>query len=357
MTKKTRRHRGASKKITLKDVAKAANVSTFTVSRALSNAPGVNAETRDLILETSRRLGVRPRAAAKQGQFALVIPDPDGYKLGTYVPTLGFQLLHELASRGFGLTLFSDSQIQNIHHHIFDGIFALTWSEASIEAIAAIENTPRLVINRFSLASRFHVVGWDHREEGRIVAEYLIAHGHRRLAFVAEPPRHLNSTQSRLAGYREQCVASGLALSSNRVELLESREHLAPALSRVLNHGADAIYIPGQGRLGPEAVNILRTTMKVRVPEDVSVVSGEHAGWSALFDPPLTTVDAPLELLAKHCVDHMIKLVNQSPTEPTEVLLATPIIERKSVLEREAPPLAGSSLQENPPAARSAATV
>ena len=43
-------------------------------------------------------------------------------------------------------------------------------------------------------------------------------------------------------------------------------------------------------------MQLLQTTMRLRIPEDISIVSGEHLGWSGLFNPPLTTIDAPLEL-------------------------------------------------------------
>jgi LacI family transcriptional regulator len=78
----------------------------------------------------------------------------------------------------------------------------------------------------------------------------------------------------------------------------------------------------------------LQSILKVKVPEEVSIVGGEHAGWSPLFDPPMTTVDAPLEQLARRSVDHMLEMISHRPTKPSEVLLATPIIERKSVMDR-----------------------
>jgi hypothetical protein len=118
--------------------------------------------------------------------------------------------------------------------------------------------------------------------------------------------------------------------------LLESRGQLALALSRIVASGADAIYAPAQGRLGPEVAQILQSSLKVRIPGDISLVCGEHPGWSSLFTPPLTTVDAPLELLARRSVDHLLALIEKRATAPTEILLDTPIIERKSVCDRRA---------------------
>lgn len=322
------------KKITIHDVAREAEVSIYTVSRTLNNVPGVNPETREKVLEICRRLGVRPRPVAKRLHFALIIPEASSYEPGSYIPMISFQMLTELSNRGMGLTLFTDGGVKELSRLLFDGIFSVSGESSTAEVLSSIDNTPVVVINRFSMADRFHVVGWDHRAEGSTVAEYLINRGHRRLAFVAEPPASRHSTQSRLAGYRERCLSSGIGFDAHLVELLESRDQLVAALSRIVKRKADAIYLPAQGKLGPEALNIVQHILRVKVPEEISVVGGEHAGWSSLFDPPLTTVDAPIEQLARRSVDHMLGLIEKRPTEPTEVLLATPIIERKSVVDR-----------------------
>lgn len=331
---KTQPKTRARSRATIHDVANRAGVSIYTVSRTLNNVPGVNPETRERVLDLCRQLNLRPRPVARRKHFALVIQKKDRANVAGYTATLAFQLLAEVSARKMALSLFTEDDLETLQRMLFDGILAVTWDNATIEMLAALKKTPVVVINRFSLAPRFHVVGWDHAAEGRTVAEYLLGLGHRRLAFVAEPPAHWQSTQNRLASYRAACAAARRPLESRRVELLESREQLALALSRIMDSGADAIYAPGQGRLGPEVAQILQSSLKVRIPDDVSLVCGEHTGWSSLFTPPITTVDAPFELLARRSVDHLLALVEKCAAPPMEILLDTPIIERKSVLDR-----------------------
>jgi len=319
---------------TLHDVARRAGVSIYTVSRTLNNAPGVNPEARERVLNLCRQLNLRPRPVAKRRHFALLIQKHDRENTAGYTAMLAFQLLAEVSARKMALSLFTEDDLETLQRMLFDGIFAVTWDDPTIEMLSTLKKTPIVVINRYSLAPRFHVVGWDHAAEGRTVAEYLLKLGHKKLAFVAEPPAHWRSTQDRLASYRAACAAARRPLEASRVELLESREQLALALSRIVASGADAIYAPGQGRLGPEAAQILQYSLKVRIPEDISLVCGEHPGWSPLFTPPLTTVDAPLNLLARQSVDHLLALIDKRAVAPAEVLLDTPIIERKSVRDR-----------------------
>jgi DNA-binding LacI/PurR family transcriptional regulator len=323
--------RTSKKKATIHDVAAAAGVSIYAVSRAMNNKTGVNPETRELVLRESRRLGFRPRRVVQRGHFAIIIPDRGRFLPGGYVSNVVFELLNEVSIRGLSLSLYNDSEFDVMSRQVFDGLFVLSWSQQTIDRLATISDTPIVVINRFSLADRYHVVGWDHEAEGRAVAKYLLARGHRSAAFVAPPPAIAHSTRSRLRGFRAEFAAAGFPLPEHLAEILDSSDQLASALARVRERGAAAIYFPGQDRLGIEALRILQRVLGLRVPDDISVVAGENPGWSALMDPPLTTVDAPLELLARHCVDHMIKLIEHRAPEPTEVLIATPIIERMTV--------------------------
>ncbi len=319
---------------TMHDVARQACVPLCTVSRVLNNEPGVNPTTRERVLDLCRQLNMRPRASAKRKHFALVIQKKDRENTAGYTAMLAFQLLAEVSARKMALSLFTEDDCETLQRMLFDGIIVVTWDDPTIEILSTLKKTPIVAVNRFSLTSRFHIVGWDHAAEGRTVAEYLLKLGHKRLAFVAEPPAHWRSTQNRLESYRAACAAAGYPLEDNRVELLETREQLALALARIMASGADAIYAPGQGRLGPEVAQILQASFKVNIPQDISLVCGEHPGWSSLFTPPLTTVNAPLELLARKSVDHLLALMEKRASTPIELLLDTPIIERKSVRDR-----------------------
>ncbi len=329
------RPRSKSHKITISDIAREAGVSIYAVSRALNNVSGVNPETRERVFQVSRRLGFRPRQDARARQFALVIPESGTYSQGGYVTNITFQLLRTVSARGMGLLLFTESQVDQLQRRVVDGIFVLSWNDQAIAKLETIRDTPKLVINRFSLTDRFHVVGWDHLAEGLTVGRYLLERGHQRLGFVSLLGT-AHSTRSRLEGFRQAHDECDVPLLPEAVEKLSDRNQLARALARLVDLGVDGIYFPGQERLGIEALNQLQRVFKQQVPGDLSIVAGENPGWSDLIDPPLTTVDAPFELLAGRCLDHMNDLIDQRPTEPTEVLIATPVLERKTVLDRRA---------------------
>ncbi len=337
MSKSPHRARPKSTKVTIHDVAKEADVSIYAVSRALNDLAGVNPETRERILQVSRKLGFRSRQVARPTQFALVIPDPKTFPQGGYVTNITFHLLLVTSAQGVGLTLFTEDQLTDLTRRVFDGIFILTWNEEVIEELHRVSDTPKLAINRFGLADRFHVVGWDHEAEGRTVAAYLLDRGHQRLGMIALRAS-FHSTQSRLRGFREAHEIAGKVLLPEAVELIETHGQLVNAMSRMFELGVDGLYLPGQDRLGIEALHHAQDVFKKKIPTDVSIVTGENPDWSELFNPPLTTVGAPFELLVQKCLDHMLGLVANRPTEPTELLIAIPIIERNTVLDRRSAP-------------------
>lgn len=326
------------KKITIHDIAREAKVSIGTVSRALNNAQNINAETRERVMTISRRLGMRPRGPARRRHFAILVPDRDKLVGGGYVDMLVHELLYVLSRHGCALSVFTDRQADDIARWLFDGIFSATWSQPALDTVATLKETPIIAINY--TAGRhpgLHVVGWDHRAEGRMVAEYFLSRGHRRLGLIGTQPAWSRTNARRVEGYAEACREAGHPLKAERVELLETRTLMYAAVKRVIDEGADAIFLPGQQKLAVEALQIIQKMLGLKVPGDISVIGGENPGWSELLDPPLTTVAAPFQELAELSVTHMLDLVARRPRQRTEMVMPTHLIERRSVALRSAP--------------------
>lgn len=329
------RLRLSDKKVTIHDIAREAKVSIGTVSRALNNAHNINAETRERVMTISRRLGMRPRGATRRKHFAILVPDREKMVAGGYVELLMQELLYAISRRGCTLAVFTDSQVDEIGHCLFDGIFSATWSPLARDTVAKLKETPIIAINYTAdVHKEFHVVGWDHKAEGRMVAEYFLERGHRRLGLIGTQPLSSRTNILRMQGYADACRKAGHPLQPARVELLETRALLYAAVKRVVDEDADAIFLPGQQKLAVEAAHIIQKMLGLKIPGDISLIGGENPGWSELLDPPLTTVTAPFQELADLSVTHMLDLAANRPRKMTEMIMKTTIIERKSVAAR-----------------------
>ena len=333
--KPPRKRRSRSSKATIFDIAREAGVSTGTVSRALNNSDEISADTREKVLEISRRLGVRRRSSIKRMHFAVVIPAASQATPRPGMDAFVYDLMIEFSIRGCAMTLFSEKQIESLRRGIFDGVFSVNWHPEALAVLNHINDTPVLILNRFQDHGSLNVVGWDHVSEGRIVGDYLFGLGHKRIAFLTPHPMNREANQLRLQGLREVAIAHGYPLDEGCIEMLEVGSPLYAALARIVACEADAIFVPGQGRYAMEVINLLQGVMGLRVPDDISVVGGESPGWSLQTNPPLTAVRVPYELIASEAMNLMLDLIqNKGDGQPVERLLNVELIERKSVRDR-----------------------
>ncbi|MCC6240692.1 MAG: substrate-binding domain-containing protein [Phycisphaerales bacterium] len=82
--------------------------------------------------------------------------------------------------------------------------------------------------------------------------------------------------------------------------------------------------------LGLEATYILQNMLKLRVPEDVSLLGMESAQVSQYLSPPMTTLAQPLAELAEKSLELLLQQMDNAQ-EPQYVVLESRLIERESV--------------------------
>lgn len=187
---------------TLKDVARLAGVNPGTVSRALSNSPLVNEETRRRIVEIAATHGFRPNLMARrlrtQRTGVIGIGVPLGHERRQrltdpfFMALLG-HLADGITERGYDVMLSrivpdADDWLDELAlSGTLDGVLLIGQSDqiAVIESVAARYRP--LVVWGSALPGQVHcAVGIDNFAGGRLAGERLIARGCRRLAFMGE---------------------------------------------------------------------------------------------------------------------------------------------------------------------------
>jgi LacI family transcriptional regulator len=183
--------------VTLRDVARAAGVSTASASRALAGEGAVTTELRSRILAAAARLGYVPNVAARTlatGQSGLV-----GIVVRTLADPLVANILtaceRRLAASACGvlLTTTGGSQEENLratHALLGRGAEALVFAEVDVSAELARAITARRV-RWVSLAEHASAAGGPSVSVGRrqgavLAARYLQSLGHRRFAVIAQ---------------------------------------------------------------------------------------------------------------------------------------------------------------------------
>jgi len=213
-----RRRRGA--KSLLADVARLAEVSTATASRALNKPGAVSAGVRARILAAVETLHYRPNIAAR------MLAAQRSWTVGAIVPTIqnnvfagGLEAIQARLDEG-GYTLLigaagydSKRELQLTEAFVARGVDGLIYLGAShlAEVYAVLERNPVPFVNQgvFEPDDPHPCVGFDNREAGSLAVRHLLALGHRRIGMVAGIAWNNDRAAGRIAGVREALAAEG----------------------------------------------------------------------------------------------------------------------------------------------------
>jgi DNA-binding LacI/PurR family transcriptional regulator len=328
-------------KITIKDVARVAGVSTQTVSRVLNNRSDVSRETRSRVQQVIASMGYSPNVFARnlsRGRsntlgvigYGLVYYGSSSVLTGIENKTneLGFSLTLSLIDR------VEPSRVERILYDLLsrrvEGIIwavpgdinAFDWLAEKFSKV----QTPLVYINKGANGSE-HVTAVDNRLGGKLATEHLRQQGYQRIGIITGPSSWWEA-QERLNGWRDVVQAAGYANVDN---LIVEGDWNAPSgdagLHTLLdrNPGIDAVFVSNdQMALG--ALQAARR-LGLRVPEQLGIVGFDDIPEAAYFYPPLTTVhqDARnLGAIAVERINTLIKVQQEGETLEPETLWLEP---------------------------------
>jgi signal transduction histidine kinase/DNA-binding LacI/PurR family transcriptional regulator/AraC-like DNA-binding protein/ActR/RegA family two-component response regulator len=160
---------------------------------------------------------------------------------------------------------------------------------------------------------------------------HLVAHGHRRIAFIATDAHPVGDGAERLAAYQSAVAAHGLPLDRALIGYggHNTRESYH-ALRRMLDAGADFTAVLASN--DESAIGVLRALADAgrRVPEDVAVIGFDDVLYARAQLPPLTTVRHPTFELGYRTVELLLDYIAGRRTEVTSVRVPTQLIVRES---------------------------
>jgi len=300
---------------TIQDVAKEAGVAASTVSRFLNGQLRVSPATEARLRRAVRDLGYVPNAHAKNlarrrsGVIGFVVPE-----LGNpYFGAIADHVVEAVERRGLLVLLCSTrsqagkeaSYIDLLASGAIDGMLYLGSFRTNERLAAAIRGGLPVVVVDEPIAGLpdVHTVVMDDYSGGYQAASYLVALGHRRIAFVSGPAE-LGSVQERRRGYCDALNKGGID-PDNQLKLAGhfTEQFGASALPRML--AADQPPTAAFVASDYIALGMLSAaeTHGIRVPEDLSVVGFDDIRFSQYVRPRLTTIRSPVERLAQKGVD------------------------------------------------------
>jgi DNA-binding LacI/PurR family transcriptional regulator len=339
----------SAKRVTMRQIAKAAGISRTTVSFVLNNVPGVNisTETRQRILEVARELNYIPDSAAQSlsrgraGAIALVLRQSSHQVIGDafLAPVVqgvaaatkdsGYYVLIEPLDPANTTATYGNL----VRSRRADGIL-LSGPRLDDEELPRVyaENIPVVMMGQLP-GTDIPFVDVDNVQGASKAVVHLLELGHRRIACITNASLAYTSSRDRLEGYRLAVEQAGIAYDQSLVrlgdftdesgaramnDLLENCKPLPTAVfaaSDVVALGAlSAIHFAG-----------------LRIPEDIALVGFDDIPLAQYVDPPLTTVRLPAYGLGWGAGQMLMRLI-ADPVEvkETRVFLDTEMIVRES---------------------------
>lgn len=329
--------------VTIKDIAKALDISVATVSRALRDAHDVSKETREKVLAMAAQLKYKPNFNAiglvqrSTHNLGVLLPAITNYYFSTVIT--GIQ---EVAyANGFNIILYitGDSAqreleiVGDLSVSSLDGLLACISSASdSCDHFQGIidEGVPVVFFDRVASTISTSKVMQDDYNGAFEAVEHLIRSGYTRIAHLAGPDG-LSFTERRLRGYKDALIQNGLPVREEWILhsgfTQQDGEQDATALLAMPTK-PDAFFAVNDRKAIGAGVAIKK--MNLRIGDEVGVIGFTGDPVCDLLTPTLSTIEEPAFEIGRISCELLLKHIRKKNFVPEEVILPGTLIVRES---------------------------
>ncbi len=333
--------------VTIKDVAREANVAPSTVSRVLKDSPHISLKTKRRVREIMDRMGYTPNFQAQS------LAGKSTQAIGVIMPDTAYQAFKNpffsVVLRGisrsaneqkYGLYLSTSHTQEGIYEEVvsmvqgkrIDGLILL-YSRKNDKVIEFLKqvNFPFTVIGRPLVhETSITYVDNDNVTIAKDVTKYLIDMGHQNIAFIGGN-ENFAVTIDRLKGYREALEENGIPFRMNYlIDEHQFNDKGFESLTNLIRSVPMPTAIIAQDDLtGYEILSYLEK-LNIHVPRDLSIIGFNNQILSQHSRPPLTSVEIHISRLGIEATNSLIEKIKDPSTFPKRVTIPTQFIERES---------------------------
>ena len=307
---------------TMKEVAKAAEVSVTTVSHVINRTRYVSDELRQRVRQAMHDLNYRPNTLARslrQGitnTIGLVVPDnsnPFFAEVARVVETRGFE--HGYSSILCNTDGQPDKELTYISMLLakqVDGIILISTSgESEFVGLISDQRVPVVIADRQLLDCDADIVLVDNYRGGRLATEHLLSLGHVRIGILTGPS-NTSPSADRVHGHIDALSAAGLAIDDALIVRGDFRYGSVASQT----HQLLELEQPPTAIFACNDVMAMAAMAAIRergldVPRDVSVVGFDDIPQASFTWPPLTTVAQPIEELGRVATDLLLQRMSE----------------------------------------------
>ncbi|MGP3535916.1 LacI family DNA-binding transcriptional regulator [Microbacterium sp. RD1] len=258
---------------TIEDVARLAGVSAKTVSRVFADSSQVAPETKERVLSAASRLRFRPNALARnlrRGGVTSTVAFIIGDMQNPFYFAVAAGIEQELAQHGYTMLLATTDDSPATERRVIDVLLAQRVRALLLIPVADDQSyldgerqlgTPVIGVDRPLGDLVADTVVLSNRTGMAEAVRSLVARGHRRIAFVANPAA-VYTVQERLAGYRQALAEVGVTDTARWERLSDDPTSITRDVVRGLLGAAEppTAIVTGNNRATAAVLRALRDT-------------------------------------------------------------------------------------------------
>jgi DNA-binding LacI/PurR family transcriptional regulator len=315
--------------VSLKDIAKRAEVSLATVSNVVNGYRPVSEETRQRVQLAIDELGYTPNLSARHlrhgrtGIISLAVPE----LMNPYFAEVAGAAISEARNHGFTLLMnYTDGErekelelVDGFRERIIDGLVISPVQLERKDILARRSDVPLVLIGESVYDVPYDHIAIDNVAASHTAVQHLVSLNRHRIGFIGvHPDANRQPAHLRLRGYQEALVSAGLAFDPTLV-------------AATAQFGREDGFVGMQALLAlstpPDAVFAYNDLIAIgamhaiihadlRVPEDIAVIGFDDIEDGRYSNPSLTTISPDKERIGRLAVSQLIARVEGKPADP-----------------------------------------
>lgn len=321
----------------IKDVAKAAGVSTATVSRVLANKPPIRPETRERVLAAIAQLHYRPNLVArslraqKSAKIGLVVSDirnPFFTAIGRAVEDAAYE-------QGYSVLMCNTDEnpekemlyLNLLHDENVSGIIFSPTHQFSSQAGRFHFDIPTVIIDRLLHNQEADMVLLDNVRAAYELTEHLIVNGYRQIAGLFGDASATG--QERHRGFVNALRDHGLTPFSAEFVSPRIRSGFLAATALLQNADRPDAIFTSNSMLTAGVFQAARE-FKRKIPDEVALVGFDVTEWGEFVDPPITVIAQPTEEIGRTATELLFQRLSDPNRSARTVILKGNLLQRGS---------------------------
>lgn len=292
--------------VTVKDIARALNVSVATVSRAFNDKYDIRKETRELILQKAKEMGYKPNPIAKKllqkhsFNIGVIVPE----FINSFFPEVIIGIQEVLCKKNYQVIIMQSNEsaelelanIISMENNMVEGLLiSLSKETKNIDCLERLirDKFPIILFNRINDSLPASKVIFNDYKWALFATEHLIEQGYKKIFHFAGPT-HLTPIKNRIRGFERAMEKHGLPCREEQIIetgiLVEDGERAMETLIQK-NTIPEAIFATND----PTALGAMKVLKKhgYKIPDDIGIVGFSNSKMAEVVEPALTSVAQP----------------------------------------------------------------